>query len=273
MIGRTSKLMKRRVLIVDDKLAHPDTAGGRAVRELADEFVRRDVDVVEAVTYEDGEAVVVSDATVDCICLNWYLGQNDAESHALAVALLRTIRSRNATIPVFLLVDQAPRGTITVEVMQLADETVWMLEDTAPLIAGRAVAAIRRYLDNLVPPFIAGAVPLQRGARVLVGGARAPGRRRVHQVAGRAAASSTSTARTCSAPTPGSSAARSARCSTTRDRSRPPRSTRRASSARTAATTCWSEPRPRTARSSAPSSARTSSRCAIATATSRSSRA
>ena len=38
MIGRTSKLMKRRLLIVDDKLAHPATAGGRAVRDLSEEF-------------------------------------------------------------------------------------------------------------------------------------------------------------------------------------------------------------------------------------------
>ncbi len=38
MIGRTSKVMKRRVLIVDDKLAHSDSAGGRAVRELVEEL-------------------------------------------------------------------------------------------------------------------------------------------------------------------------------------------------------------------------------------------
>ena len=62
MISRTSKLMKRRALIVDDKLAHPDTAGGRAVRDLAAELGHRDIEVVEAVTYADGEAVVVSDA-------------------------------------------------------------------------------------------------------------------------------------------------------------------------------------------------------------------
>ena len=153
MIGRTSKLMKRRLLIVDDKLAHPDTAGGRAVRELAEEFGHRDIEVVEAVTYEDGEAVLVSDATIDCICLDWNLGLDDTDSHAQAIELLRAIRRRNATIPVFLLLSQAPRNSITIEVMQLADETVWMLEDTAPLIAGRASAAIRRYLDNLVPPF------------------------------------------------------------------------------------------------------------------------
>jgi arginine decarboxylase len=52
-----------------------------------------------------------------------------------------------------LLADQVTKGSIGVEVMQLADEFVWILEDTAPLIVGRAVAAMRRYLDNLIPPF------------------------------------------------------------------------------------------------------------------------
>ena len=154
MIGRTSKALKRRLLIVDDKLARPDTAGGRAIRELANELAVRDVEVVEAVTYDDGHAVVVSDATIDCIFVDWCLGQNDSHSHAQALELLRTIRRRNAAIPIFLLASQAVRDSVTVEVMQLADESVWMLEDTAPLIAGRAIAAIRRYLDNLVPPFM-----------------------------------------------------------------------------------------------------------------------
>ena len=85
--------------------------------------------------------------------LNWCLGKNDGPSHEQAVGVLRTIRRRNATIPVFLLGDQVSRNSLTIEVMQLADETVYLLEDTAPLIAGRAVAAIRRYLENLVPPF------------------------------------------------------------------------------------------------------------------------
>ena len=153
MIGRAQKIMKRRLLFVDDKLAHRETAGGRAARELAEELERRDVEVVEAVTYLDGEAVVVSDATIDCIFLDWNLGTNDTNSHEQALELLRTIRKRNSAIPVFLLADQAVRHTVTLEVMQLADESVWMLEDTATLIAGRALAAIRRYLDNLVPPF------------------------------------------------------------------------------------------------------------------------
>jgi arginine decarboxylase len=265
MISRTSKLMKRRVLIVDDKLAHADTAGGRAVRELADEFVRRDVDVVEAGTYEDGEAVVVSYATVDCICLNWCLGQNDADSHGLAVALLRTIRKRNATIPVFLLVDQAPRGTITVEVMQLADETVWMLEDTATLIVGRAVAAMRA-TDNLVPPFTR-ALFRTTGARYSWA---APGRRAGarSQVAGRPPAVRFLRRE----PVPHRHRDQARRASSLLDPTDQGFQFAARVFGRTAAPRAGQDVGS-TARSSAPSSARTSSLCATATATSRSSRA
>ncbi len=153
MIGRTSKLMRRRVVIVHDRSTHGETTGARAVRELANEFRNRDVEVVEAISHADGESVVVSDATIDCILIDWNLGGNAAQSQEQTLALLRTVRRRNATVPVFLLADQVTRGSIGVEVMQLADEFVWILEDTATLIVGRAVAAMRRYLENLVPPF------------------------------------------------------------------------------------------------------------------------
>lgn len=153
MIGRTSKLMKRRALVIDDSLADAGNAGGRAARDLVTELSRIDIEVVEALTHEDGEAVATSDATIDCVFVDWNLGRDDAESHARAAGLLRSIRARNETLPIFLMADRVSRGSLTVEVMQLADEFVWMLEDTAPFVAGRAAAAIRRYLENLVPPF------------------------------------------------------------------------------------------------------------------------
>jgi arginine decarboxylase len=154
MIERTNTLLKRRVLIVDDKLANPHTAGGRAVRELADEFTTRAVDVVEATSIEDGEAVVLSDASVSCIFVDWTIGADDASTHAAAEELLRTIRSRRNEVPVFLMADRARSHTPGTEVMRLANEFVWMLEDTAPFVAGRALAAMKRYLENLLPPFM-----------------------------------------------------------------------------------------------------------------------
>lgn len=150
MIGRTNKPLKMRVLMVDDDLGSPASARGRVLNELVEEFHNRNAELVKATSYEDGLASVI--AALHCICLDWTLGKNDDASHAQALDLRRTIRQRNEHVPVFLMADRNAKKSITVEAMELADEFVWMLEDTAPFIAGRVVAAIQRYLEHLLPP-------------------------------------------------------------------------------------------------------------------------
>ena len=46
--------------------------------------------------------------------------------------------------------------------MEMVSEFVWLLEDSPHFIAGRATAAIRRYLDDLLPP-LANAMVKVRG--------------------------------------------------------------------------------------------------------------
>jgi arginine decarboxylase len=156
MIAHTAaRPLTRRVLMVDDELAQPTTAGGRAVRGLAEELRARGIEVVEAFSCEDGVANVVSDAALHCIFVNWTLGKNDRRSHEQATELLRTLRARNAKVPVFLMADRDIAGTITIEVATMADEFIWVLEDTAAFVAGRTVAAIERYIQSILPPFAA----------------------------------------------------------------------------------------------------------------------
>ena len=88
--------------------------------------------------------------------------------------------------------------------------------------------------------------PLRAGRLVFVALPRAFGRRRVPEEPGRARCSTSSSARTCCAPTCATRSTSSASCSTTPGRSRRPSATRRASST---AITCSSSPtarRPRT---------------------------
>jgi arginine decarboxylase len=162
MIERTARPLARRVLIVDDELGQATTAGGRSVRALAEELRARGIEVVEALSCEDGLATVVSDAAIHCIFVNWTLGRNDRKSHAQATELLRALRARNAKVPVFLMADRKVAGTLSVEVATLADEFVWILEDTASFLAGRTVAAIERYVQGLLPPFAAALARYER---------------------------------------------------------------------------------------------------------------
>ena len=153
MLADTTRVLRHRVLIVDDAFGKPGAAPGRSVRALAQALRDRNHEVIEAQSLEDGSVVVVSDAAVHCVFVNWTLGENNAHTHEQVTAFLRLVRQRNAAVPIFLMADRTVAGTITIEVARLTDELVWLLEDTAAFLAGRAQAAIQRYLEQLLPPY------------------------------------------------------------------------------------------------------------------------
>jgi arginine/lysine/ornithine decarboxylase len=147
------RLIHMKVLMVDDELAE-QTACGRAARALAQELRERDVVVVEANSADDGQAVVLSDPSLQGVLLDWTLSDDDP-AHDKAKALVDLIRSRNTHLPIFLLTERGDAASLTARVMREVDELIWMLEDTTFFIAGRVLAAIRRYRKQIMPPFTA----------------------------------------------------------------------------------------------------------------------
>lgn len=142
-----------KALVLDDELAER-TACGRAGRALVAELREREVTVIEATTTADAAAIVRSDPSLQAILLDWSI-RGDDESHGAVRGLLELIRSRNTRVPVFLMAESGDAPTLSVEVMSRADELIWMLEDTADFVAGRVLAAMRRYRERLLPPFTA----------------------------------------------------------------------------------------------------------------------
>jgi len=151
----------RKALIVDSGLTGAGTAA-RRVRALAEELRSRNISVTESTSYDDGLATVVSDSSIHCVLLNWTQGSNDSHSHDAATELLRTVRKRNAKIPIFLMADRKVAGSLNVEVMTLADEFIWILDDTPTFISGRVQGAIDRYASQLLPPYFAALLKYDR---------------------------------------------------------------------------------------------------------------
>jgi arginine decarboxylase len=155
MIQRTTPRLSLRALMVDDELGSP-TAEGRAARALAKELQERAVEVVEAGSAADGRAAATSDSALHAILMDWSLsGDHD---HRQATQLLELVRARNDRIPIFLMAERGEASAIPTEVMEMVDEFVWTLEDTAAFVGGRVVAAMRRYLDAMLPPLAAALV-------------------------------------------------------------------------------------------------------------------
>ena len=69
--------------------------------------------------------------------------------------------------------------------MEMVDEFIWTLEDTAAFVGGRVAAAIRRYLEVMLPPLAAAHHEIHAGIRVFVAHAGSHGRHRVPQIARR----------------------------------------------------------------------------------------
>src|SRR5689334_8263648 len=95
-----------RVLMVDDALARPETAIGRAAEAIAAGLAGRNCDVVRALSFEDGEAIVGFDASLRAVLVNWHLGTEGKTAHEQAPALLKKLRERHPQVPVFLTADR-----------------------------------------------------------------------------------------------------------------------------------------------------------------------
>lgn len=67
--------------------------------------------------------------------------------------MIEKLNQRQDGVPVFLFAERK-KVTLTInrELMSQVDEFVWILEDTADFIAGRAMAAMERYREQLLPP-------------------------------------------------------------------------------------------------------------------------
>ncbi|MFZ1006208.1 MAG: Orn/Lys/Arg decarboxylase N-terminal domain-containing protein [Candidatus Sulfotelmatobacter sp.] len=154
MIERRTKRIHFKILIVDDELGQSN-AGGRSLGALIGELASWEIEVVEARSAEDGMSVIVSDAALHTILLDWDLGHDHRKTHSKALALVNLVRSRDEKVPIFLMTERGEATEIPVNVMQMTDEFIWKLEDTAEFIGGRIRAAMERYRDNLLPPMTA----------------------------------------------------------------------------------------------------------------------
>jgi len=133
----------RPVLIIDDEL-DAETARGRALRDLVEELVDLDLEVIQALSYEDGASIIRSDASISCVLLDYNLAP---------LKLLKKVRERNKRIPVFLIAEKLEVKDIPTEVVEQINGYSWLMEDTPDFIAGRIEESVKEYISELLPPF------------------------------------------------------------------------------------------------------------------------
>jgi hypothetical protein len=116
------------------------------------ELQARHIEGITALAPEDEEAMVISDAGLNAILIDWSFEKDDPTTEAKVWSLLGRVRSRYARIPVFLMAEREETSTIPLDAMQLCDEFIWTMEDTVSFIGGRVMAAILRYREHILGP-------------------------------------------------------------------------------------------------------------------------
>jgi arginine decarboxylase len=152
MTAHTDPVLRRlgmKALLVHHEI-EARSASGRATQALVAELEQRQVNVVVAASADDAVAVIAADPLIQCLLLNWELGDDD--THEQAKRVLDAQRVRSATVPIFLLASRSSASTVPIDAMQKADDFIWMLEDTTAFVAGRIIASIERYRVTVLPP-------------------------------------------------------------------------------------------------------------------------
>ena len=121
------------------------------IRALVQELQRRAIEVVEATSAEDGKSVITSDSAIHAVLIDWTLGETTRITNGPAPSSGSCARA-TTRFPIFLMAERGEGSAIPVEVMEMVDEFIWTLEDTAAFVGGRVLAAIRRYLEAMLPP-------------------------------------------------------------------------------------------------------------------------
>lgn len=140
-----------KVLIVESEFLHQDTWVGNAVERLADALSQQNVTVIKSTSFDDGYAILSANEAIDCLMFSYQMEQPD--EHLSVRQLIGKLHERQQNVPVFLLGDrEKATASLDRDLLELVDEFAWILEDTADFIAGRAVAAMTRYRQQLLPP-------------------------------------------------------------------------------------------------------------------------
>jgi lysine decarboxylase/arginine decarboxylase len=142
------------VAIIDD--AHKtDSPQGRAIQRIITGLKEYGIHVGEVASPEDARAAYSALPEIDCILINWNLGGDTPERHAVTAKIIDEIRERNEKIPLFLMGEptNAPPTSLPLTTVREINEYIWVMEDTPEFIAGRITAAAKRYRDILLPPF------------------------------------------------------------------------------------------------------------------------
>lgn len=142
-----------RILLIANEVINRGHPATDALYQLGDAVTDLGYHVQHASSAVDGLALLSAHPNFAAIGLYW--DQEDETSFPLEVAIeiIQTIRSKNSSVPIFVITHRSSVSSLPLEVMREVREYVYILSDTPVFIANRVDLAARQYYDQLLPPY------------------------------------------------------------------------------------------------------------------------
>src|SRR6201985_1519317 len=144
---------KRWVLLIASEVGRTDSVSDRAMERLVDAIGDEGYTVVRTTSTEDGLSLVTSDPSYSAVLLDWDLEGDSQFAERAALAIIRGIRHRNKKVPIFLIADRTLVSELPLEVVKQVHEYIHLFGDTPAFIANRVDFAVKRYDEQLLPPY------------------------------------------------------------------------------------------------------------------------
>lgn len=139
------------ILIISDRKA--EGSDSDLLYEITSELEKYNHHYILANTKETALAMVRKQSGIGCIFIN-DLSVSDQNSKSLFFKeVIQTVRAKNRNLPIFFSSIIPVLGRLPTEVIKELHESVNIYEDTPVFIAGRIHLAIKKYIDNLLPPY------------------------------------------------------------------------------------------------------------------------
>lgn len=145
------ELKTRYVLVVGDMELNENQMLRKAVERLKNTLLERNIHVMTADSPEEAAPLINTNMDIDAFLIACNVNSNSSGP----LTLLRQLRDRQGKIPVFLLAERsATIRNLSGSIMELADELVWIFEDSSDFIAGRIECAMERSRARILPPLM-----------------------------------------------------------------------------------------------------------------------
>ena len=148
------ELQSKRILIIEDAESCISTTMNATISQLIEELAEKEISSERIFSTQEAIPIVSNEMDYDAFLVSTDMDFDQHSKHA-TMTLLNRIRSRQPDVPIFLLADREKTSRkLDSRIMSMANEFVWILEDSPRFIAGRIEAAVVRFRKALLPPLM-----------------------------------------------------------------------------------------------------------------------